>query len=254
MSRPNEQAWKSGLDEAIVQSGGNVRLMPLVEDAGFDEATNGGVLDCLPLAVGGDGELLDLQILNEVDHPSVRAVLAVDRECAVIVVTPLTRMLAPHRVVASVEHQLNTQRRVEGLRLRRCGPITSGQRRTAFRVRTLGLAFKEVQLSAVNGGVVTGMLANLSSTGAGLKTDLYALADADLQGDAMVLTLRREAEDPPLRLPCRLVRVGEPLGRTLDLGLIFDLERTANPIEVAARLERLRNTLERAALRRRKSA
>ena len=254
LSKAHEHDWQAGLERAVVESGGNVRLMPLAEEAVEGLGLSDGLFDCLPLDVSDGAGALQVQVLGGVDEPAAKRALAAGQECAVIVMTPLTRMIATHTITGQVAFQLNERRRVEALQLRRVGAITSAQRRNAYRVRTLGLAFDHLRLRGPGGAELGGVLGNLSATGAGLKVDLYELAEARLSGEGLHLELRPSEEAVTLDLPCRLVRVGDPLGRTLDLGVVFEPERTDDPKGLMEALACLRNRLERAQLRRRRSA
>ena len=254
MTSATDYNWITGIEHGITHNG-YVEVHSLTAPPPGGAFADGGTYRCLPLATARGGRIIHVKTpgLCDLEGHYLRDGARVQA----VVLTDTTRMMAEHIITGRCEVRLNAEVDVVALHLRREGEIHSAQRRAAYRVPTRGIPFHRVELLNGNGNTLTCGLTNLSASGAGVSADLYQLSDAQLGGGDLNLRLQPQDADAPLYLPANLVRVGDPTGRTVELGLAFDFTRTGGADATRERkeqLEQLRSALERAALRRRKTA
>ena len=252
MTTSTDYDWHAGIEHGISHNG-YVELLSLAESPSGKEFEEGGAFRCLPLRISPDGQSLSVKTPGL--RPEEEAhYLAEGTVVKAIVVTETSRMSAQYEITGRTDFKLNDEREVVSLNLRRLTEVTSAQRRNAYRVPTGGLLFERTELFDANGETLPGRLTNLSSTGAGLMVDIYELSAAKLTCEEVTLRLQTDAEQLPLSVPGVVVRIGQPEGRRVVLGLAFDLNRSTNPKGLKRRLESMRNALERAQLRRRRAS
>lgn len=178
----------------------------------------------------------------------------------VFLVSDVMRYSAAYEVEKIGPYQINPERKLVSMWLKRTGEVTSAQRRSSFRVDTSNAGFGKVaiNLPGPTGQELKplfGILVNLSADGMGLLVEGDTKVITENQDDSFDLHLTLPGTKDAMVIPSKIRRLEPRRGRGVYLGLQFNL-KTSSAVHRRTRetIAQLTTELQRNQIRNRRRA
>jgi len=216
------KTWQAAMRELCAHNG-SVELLPMIE---------GG--ETLPLvrarllAVDAkDGSLVVEKPTNMLQAEALRKGVAV----GVYLLSTPSRMKAKSRVIDVGRFKLNAKTRVTAVRLEAVTAVESAQRRSCFRLSTLGITTQPVKLTHGNWPAgqppIKATMIDISDRGIGLTVNMEHQLAQGMKDQPYDVSIQLPGEAEAMELVGRVVRVIETAFSTVTLGLQFEFTTLA---------------------------